>query len=187
MALDDILLETEEKMIKCSDKVEHDFTTIRTGKANPGLVENLSIEAYEGVTSKLREIASISCPEPRLIVIQPWDATVVKAIDQAIQKSNTGLQPQVDGKLIRIRIPELSQERRVEMVKVVKKMAEDGRVAVRAVRRTGIEDLKKIQKSGEITEDDLKTSEKEVQTLTDKYVAAIESHLTKKEEELMKV
>lgn len=187
MGLDEILFEIEEKMAKCTEKTEHDFATVRTGKASPGLVENITVEAYEGVTNRLREVASISCPEPRLIVIQPWDATVLKSIDQAIQKANIGLVPQVDGKLIRIRIPELSQERRVEMVKVVKKMAEDGRVAIRSVRRSGMEDLKKIQKDGTITEDELKSSEKEVQTLTDKYIADIDKHLTKKEEELMKI
>ncbi|MDX2225870.1 MAG: ribosome recycling factor [Verrucomicrobiae bacterium] len=174
-------------MIKCVEKTEHDFSTIRTGKASPALVENINVEAYEGVSNKLKEVAGISTPEPRLIVIQPWDASIVKAIDTAIQKANIGLTPQLDGKLIRIRIPELSEERRNDMVKVVRKMAEDGRIAVRAVRRSGHEDLKKIQKEGTITEDDLKTGEKEVQTLTDKYIADVDKHLEKKEAELMKV
>lgn len=187
MTIDDILLETEDKMQKCTESVEHEMATIRTGKAHPSLVENLHVEAYEGVQSKLREVASISAPEPRMILIQPWDPTVLKAIESAILKANIGLSPQIDGKIIRIPIPELSQERRAEMVKIVRKMAEDGRVAVRAVRRNGIEDLKKLQKEGKITEDDLKDGEKEIQNYTDKYVKLIDVHLQKKEADLLKV
>ncbi|MDZ4742066.1 MAG: ribosome recycling factor [Verrucomicrobiota bacterium] len=187
ITLDDVLLETDDKMQKCMDSVEHEMSSIRTGKANPGLVENLHVEAYEGVLSKLREVASISTPEPRMILIQPWDSSILKAIAMAIQKANIGLSANIDGKIIRIPIPELSQERRTEMVKVVRKMAEDGRVAVRAVRRSGIEDLKKLQKDGKITEDNLKTAEKEIQEYTDKYVKHIDGQLEKKEAELLKI
>ncbi|MDL5052995.1 ribosome recycling factor [Oscillatoria laete-virens NRMC-F 0139] len=187
MTLDDVLLETDDKMQKCTESVEREMASIRTGKANPGLVENLHVEAYEGVQSKLREVASISAPEPRMILVQPWDVSIIKAIESAIQKANIGLSPVTDGKIIRIPIPELSQERRAEMVKVVRKMAEDGRVAVRAVRRNGIEDLKKLQKDGKITEDDLKDGEKEIQSYTDKYVKHIDGQLEKKESDLLKV
>lgn len=187
MSLDDVLLETDDKMQKCTESVEHEMGGIRTGKAHPSLVENLHVEAYEGVQSKMREVASISAPEPRMILIQPWDTTIIKAIESAIQKANIGLSPNIDGKIIRIPIPELSQERRTEMVKVVRKMAEDGRIAVRAVRRNGIEDLKKLQKDSKITEDALKDGEKEIQEYTDKYVKHIDGQLDKKEAELLKV
>jgi ribosome recycling factor len=186
MALDDILLETEEKMIKTEQVVLHEFSGVRTGKASPGLVENIQVEVY-GSHMRIRELAGITTPEPRLLLIQPWDANSIHPIEKAIQKSNLGLNPAVDKKFIRIVLPELSQERRVEFTKVVRKMAEDGRVAIRHVRRDAIEHLKKESKQGGISEEDLEHAEKEVQKLTDQYIAKVDEHLGHKEKEIMTV
>ncbi|MCH2378364.1 MAG: ribosome recycling factor [Pedosphaera sp.] len=187
MPVDDILLETEEKMIKSEEVVVSEFAGVRTGKASTALVENLMIEAYEGSSMRLLELASISTPELRTIMIQPWDASTVQAIDKGIQAANLGLNPSVDGKIIRINLPDLTKERREELVKVVRKMAEDGRVSVRHVRREAIDTLKAEKKKGDITEDDLTGGEKEVQKLTDTYVKKIDDHLTDKEEEILTV
>src|SRR5262245_10529335 len=170
MPVDDILLEAEEKMIKTEEVVQHEFSSVRTGKASPALVENIMVEVY-GSHMRIRELAGITTPEPRMLVIQPWDAGTVHPIEKAIQKANLGFNPSVQGKFIRIVLPELSEERRHEFVKVVKKMAEDGRIAIRHVRRDAIEHLKKESKAGGTTEDDEKHAEKEVQKLTDQYIA----------------
>jgi ribosome recycling factor len=185
MALDDILLEAEEKMIKTDEVVQHEFSGVRTGKASPGLVENILVEAY-GSQMRVRELAGITTPEPRMLLIQPWDAGTVHAIEKAIQKSNLGLNPAVDKKFIRIVLPELSQERRQEFIKIVKKMAEDGRVAIRHVRRDALENIKKEGKAG-VTEDQVEVAEKEVQKLTDQYIAKIDAHLANKEKEILTV
>ena len=186
MALDDFLLEAEDKMIKTEQVVMNEFAGVRTGKASPGLVENILVEVY-GSQMRIRELAGITTPEPRMLLIQPWDATTVHPIEKAIQKSNLGLNPAVDKKFIRIVLPELSEERRHEFVKVVRKMSEDGRVAIRHVRRDAIEALKKETKAGDITEDQLEAAEKEVQKLTDQYIAKIDAHLQHKEKEIMTV
>ena len=187
MPVDDILLEAEEKMLKSEEVVVNGFAGVRTGKASTALVENLMIEAYEGSSMRLLELASISTPEMRTIMIQPWDASTVQAIDKGIQAANLGLNPSVDGKIIRINLPDLTKERREELVKVVRKMAEDGRVAVRHVRREAIDTLKAEKKKSDITEDDLTGGEKEVQKLTDTYVKKIDDHLSSKEEEILTV
>ena len=187
MPLDDVLLEAEEKMIKTEEVVLKEFAGVRTGKASPGLVENIQVEVYGGSMMRIREIAGITTPESRVIMIQPWDATTVHAIEKAIQKSNLGLNPSVDRKFIRIVLPELSTERRLEFSKVVKKMAEDGRVAIRHVRRDAIEELKKQGKAGGVTEDEVEHAEKEIQKLTDQYSAKIDAHLAFKEKEIMTV
>jgi ribosome recycling factor len=186
MTVDDILLEAEEKMMKTEEVVQHEFAGVRTGKASPGLVENIMVEVY-GSQMRIRELAGITTPEARMLLIQPWDAGTVHPIEKAIQKSNLGLNPSVQGKVIRIVLPELSEERRHEFVRVVRKMTEDGRVAIRHVRRDAIEHLKKESKGGTIAEDDLAHAEKEVQKLTDQYIAKIEAHLTHKEKEIMTV
>jgi ribosome recycling factor len=186
MALDDILLEAEEKMIKTEEVVQHEFSGVRTGKASPALVENIMVEVY-GSQMRIRELAGITTPEPRMLVIQPWDAGTVHPIEKAIQKANLGFNPTVQGKFIRIVLPELSEERRHEFVKVIKKMAEDGKIAIRHVRRDAIEHLKKETKAGGITEDDEKHAEKEVQKLTDQYIAKIDAHVLHKEKEIMTV
>jgi ribosome recycling factor len=186
MGLDDILLEAEEKMIKTEDVVKHEFTGVRTGKASPSLVENILVEVY-GSQMRIRELAGITTPEARVLMIQPWDATTVHPIEKAIQKSNLGLNPAVDKKFIRIVLPELSEERRHEFVKIVRKMAEDGKVAIRHVRRDAMEHLKKEGKAGGVTEDQVEVAEKEVQKLTDQYSAKIDQSLASKEKEIMTV
>jgi ribosome recycling factor len=186
MPVDDILLEAEEKMIKSEEVVVHEFTGVRTGKASPALVENILVEVY-GSQMRIRELAGITTPEPRMLMIQPWDNGSVQPIEKAIQKANLGLNPAVQGKFIRIVLPDLSQERRTEFVKIIHKMAEGGRVAVRHVRRDAIEHLKKESKDGKISEDDLEHGEKEVQKLTDQYIAKIDGHVAHKEKEIMTV
>lgn len=186
MALDDIILEAEEKMEKTEQVVHHEFSSVRTGKASPALVENVMVEVY-GSHMRIRELAGITTPESRMIMIQPWDAATVQPIEKAIQKANLGLNPSVQGKFIRIVLPDLSAERRQELVKVAKKMAEDGRVAVRHVRRDALEALKKEEKSGGVSEEELEGAEKEVQKLTDQYIAKIDQHLAQKEKEIMTV
>ena len=186
MALDDILLETEEKMMKSTEVIETEFAGVRTGKASPDLVTNLMVEAY-GSHMRLKELAAVTTPDSRLILIQPWDGGTVDAVRKAIEESKLGITPLVDGKMIRLPIPPLSEERRQDLVKAVRKMAEEGRVSIRANRRHAMDELKKIQKSGEITEDQLVDAEKEVQKLTDQYVEQIEKAVTAKEAELQKV
>ncbi len=186
MSIDDIILEAEDKMIKSAEFVHHEFGGVRTSKASPTLVENLMVDAY-GSQMRIRELAGITTPESRIILIQPWDIGMLHPIEKAIQKSNLGLNPAIDKKLIRIVLPELSQERRAELTKVVRKMAEDGRVAVRHVRREAIEQLKKESKGGTITEDQLAAAEKEIQKLTDQSIAKLDEHLAHKEKEIMTV
>lgn len=186
MALDDIILEAEEKMLKTEQVVQHEFSGVRTSKASPALIENIVVEVY-GSQMRIRELAGITTPEPRMLVVQPWDASTVQPIEKAIQKSNLGLNPAVQGKIIRIIMPELSEERRTEFCRIVKKMAEDGRVAIRHVRRDSLEALKKEGKGGGVSEEDVEHAEKEVQKLTDQYIGKIEAHLAAKEKEIMTV
>ena len=186
MTIDEIVLEAEDKMIKSEEVICHQFAGVRTNKASPALVENLVAEVY-GAQMRLRELAGITTPEPRLILIQPWDISTIHPIEKAIQKSNLGLNPVLDKKIIRIVLPELSQERRTEIVKAVHKMTEDGRVAIRHIRRDAFEHLKTACKQGQITEDERDSTEKEVQKLTDQYIAKIEAHLAAKEKEIMTV
>ncbi|HEY3857881.1 MAG TPA: ribosome recycling factor [Verrucomicrobiae bacterium] len=186
MALDDILLEAEEKMSKTEVVVVNEFSGMRTGRASPALVENILAEVY-GSNMRIRELASITTPEPRVLAIQPWDVSTVHPIEKALQKSNLGITPTVQGKLIRLVLPELSTERRHEMVKIIRKMTEDGRVAIRHVRRDAIEAIKKETKGGGIAEDQEEVAEKEVQKLTDQYIAKIDAHLAAKEKEIMTV
>jgi len=186
MSPDDILLETEDGMEKAVDYMSHEFDSVRTGKASPALVENIDVEAY-GTSMKLKQVALITTPEPRLLVIQPFDASTTKDIEKAIKESKIGINPAVDGKIIRLPIPELSEERRRDLVKTIKAMAEEARVRVRGHRRDGIDEAKKAQKGGEITEDDLRSLEKEIQELTDKYVKKIDDSVSKKEADIMRI
>ena len=186
MDIDDILLEAEEKMTKTEQVVQHEFATVRTGKASPALIENLMVEAYDS-HMRLRELAGITTPEPRMLVVQPWDASTLHPIEKAIQKANIGLNPAVQGKLLRIIIPELSEERRQEFVRLCHKMAEEGRVAIRHVRRDALEHIKKETKASTLSEDDGEHGEKEIQKLTDQYIAKLDAHLAHKEKEIMTV
>jgi len=186
MSLEETLFNTEEAMEKAVDFMIHEFSAIRTGKASPALVENIDVEAY-GSSMKLKALALISAPEPRLLVIQPFDASTVRDIERAINESKLGINPAVDGKIIRIPIPELSEERRRDLAKTVKQLAEESRVRIRACRREAMEVAKKLQKDGEITEDGLRDAEADVQKLTDKFVASVDKHVESKEAELMKI
>ena len=186
MALDDFLLEAEDKMVKTEQVVVNEFAGVRTGKASASLVENILVEVY-GSQMRIRELAGITTPEPRTLAIQPWDAGSMQAIEKAIQKSNLGLSAATQGKVIRIFFPELSQERRTEFVKIIKKMAEDGRVAIRHVRRDTMEQLKKHAHDSGVTEDEVEKAEKELQKLTDGYIGKIDGHVTSKEKEIMTV
>lgn len=186
MDTDELLLETEESMEKCLEFMQHEFASVRTGKASPALVENIDVEAY-GTTMKMKAVALISAPEPRLLVIQPFDLGTIKDIEKALRESRLGINPAVDGKLIRLPIPELSLERRNELVKTVKQMSEETKVRIRAARRDAIDSLRKAQKAGEISEDLLHDNEGEVQKLTDKSVKSVDDALTAKEADILKV
>ena len=186
MTPDDILLEAEEKMEKTEQVVVNEFAGVRTGKASASLVENIMVEVY-GSQMRIRELAGITSPEPRMLVIQPWDAASLQPIEKAIQKANLGMNPAVQGRLIRLAFPELSTERRQEFVKMTKKMAEDGRVALRHVRREAMELLKKHAHDSGITEDQEKQAEKDLQKLTDQFSTKIDQHLAHKEKEIMTV
>lgn len=162
----------------------HEFSSIHTGKASPSMVEGVSVEAY-GSHMRLKEVAAITTPDSRTIQIQPWDKSMVVPIEKAIQTANIGINPSVDGGLIRLPLPELNRERRQELVKVAHQMAEEGRISVRHARRDGLEALKKLQKSGEISEDDQKRYDKEIKAETDKAIKEIADHLAHKEQELL--
>lgn len=186
MDLDTILLEAEEAMEKAVDFMGHEFAAIRTGKATPALVENIDVEAY-GSHMKLKQLAVISAPEPRLLLVQPFDASTTQDISRALQESRLGINPAVDGKLIRLPIPELSEERRKELVRTVKQIAEETRVRVRSARRDAMEKSRALQKSSEITEDDLAVAEKEIQKLTDTHGKKIDEHVENKETDILRV
>jgi len=164
----------------------HEFAAVRTGKASPGLVENVDVQAY-GSTMKLKQLALITTPEPRLLVVQPFDAGTVRDIEKALNESRIGITPSVDGKIIRLPIPELSEERRKDLVRSLGKMAEEARVRVRGNRRTALDEAKKLKTSGALTEDGMRDTEDEVQKLTDRFVKSIDDHLGRKEAEIMKV
>ena len=177
-----ILSDAQAKMKKAVDYTLHEFSAIHTGKATPAMVEGVSVDAY-GSTMRLKECAAISTPDARLIQIQPWDASLTKAIAKGIVDANLGFNPIIDGKLIRVPLPEMSRERRQEYVKTAHKLAEEGRVHVRNVRRDTIEAVKKAQ----LPEDDAKRLEKDIQTATDKSIADINAHLAHKEKDLLTV
>jgi len=183
---DEIMFNTEEGMEKAVGYLTHEFASVRTGKASPALVEGIEVEAY-GSKMKLKQLAIISAPEPRLLVINPFDASTTQAIEKAIKESNIGIQPSVDGKIIRLPIPALSEERRRDLVKTVKHITEETRVRIRAARRDGMDGLKKAQKEGDLTEDELAKLEKEVQKLTDDYVKKVDDNSAAKEADIMKV
>ena len=181
------LLDTlEEHMMAAEEAMKKDFTGYRTGKASPALVENIQVEYY-GTMTRIRDIASINTPEPRMLAIQPWDPTAIGAIEKAIQVSGIGISPVSDGRLIRLPIPELSEERRASLAKQVKARSEDARIAIRGIRREGNEIAKKSQKNSEITEDELKDYLERIQKLTDDYIAAVDGDTAEKEKELMKL
>ena len=178
--------EIEEKMNKRVDGFHSELKTIRAGRANAAVLDKVAIDYY-GVPTPVAQVGSISSPEPRTLVIQPWDQTILKESEKAIQKSEIGIAPQNDGKVIRLNFPPLTEERRKELVKQVKKYAEEAKVQIRNVRRDAMEDYKAKKKNSEITEDDLKGIEKDIQALTDKFVKEIEDITAAKEKEILEV
>ena len=186
MSADDILLEAEMAMEKSVDFMVHEFAAVRTGKASPALVENVDVQAY-GSAMKLKQLALITTPEPRLLVVQPFDAGTVRDIEKALNESRIGITPSVDGKIIRLPVPELSEERRKDLVRSLGKLAEEARVRVRANRRAALDEAKKLKASGGLTEDGMRDTESEVQKLTDRFVKSIDDQFARKEAEVMKV
>ena len=176
----------EDKMKKTLEAMKKDFASLRAGRATPSLLDKIMVEYY-GAMSPINQVANVSVPEPRLLVIQPWDKNVISDIERAIMKSDLGLNPNSDGSLIRINIPQLTQERRNDLVKVVKKKAEDARVSIRNLRREANDELKLFEKEGDISEDDTRRGQEEVQKLTDKYVKEVDLTLEHKEKEIMEV
>lgn len=184
--LDELMTSLEASMQKAVDSLKREYTTIRAGRANPALLEKVTVEYY-GVPTPINQVANISAPEPRLLVIQPWDRSVIGAIEKAILKSDLGLTPTNDGNLIRISIPQLTQERRNELVKVVKKKAEEFRVIVRNHRRDANDKIKKMEKDHSISEDEARKAAEQVQKMTDKYIEQIDKVLANKEAEILEV
>ncbi len=184
--LKEVMHEAHDKMLKTNEAVQREFSTIRTGRASSALVEGIKVDYY-GTSTPLKQLSNISTPDPKLIVIQPWDTSILGEIEKAILKSDLGITPLNDGRVIRLGIPQLTQERREELVKVIKKMAEDGRISIRAIRREINERIKKLEKDKIVTEDESFKSTEEVQKLTDKHIKEIDELLAKKEKELMEV
>ena len=176
----------EEKMNKRVEGFNSELKTIRAGRANAQVLDKVSIDYY-GTMTPVAQVGSISSPEPRMLVIQPWDVSILKEVEKAILKSEIGVTPQNDGKVIRLSFPPLTEERRKELVKTVKKYSEEAKVQVRNVRRDAMDDFKKKQKASEITEDDLKGIEKDIQNLTDKYIKEIDDITAAKEKEILEV
>ncbi|MBQ6599661.1 MAG: ribosome recycling factor [Lentisphaeria bacterium] len=186
MAINEIFDSTEEKMMNAEEAMKSDLTAIRTGKASTALVENIMVEYY-GAMTRLRDIAGLATPEARLITIQPWDQSAVKAVEKAILASPLGISPVSDGKIIRLPIPPLSEERRVALTKQVKARLESAKVELRNARRDANEALKKAQKASEITEDELKNHLDKIQKMTDSYTANLDNLAAEKEKELMTI
>ena len=176
----------EEKMNKTISVFEENLSEIRAGRANPAILNKISVDYY-GVQTPINQVEGISVPEARMILIQPWDMNLLKEIEKEILKSDIGINPNNDGKVIRLTFPELNEERRKEIVKDIRKLAEEAKVAIRSIRRDAIDEAKEKQKKSEITEDDLKNEEDQIQKLTDKKVQEIDNLLEKKEQEIMKV
>ncbi len=176
----------EEKMNKTISVLQENFAEVRAGRANPAILNKIRVDYY-GTPTPINQVAGISVPEARLIVIQPWDACLLKEIEKEILKAEIGINPNNDGKVIRLAFPELTEERRKELVKEIKKTAEESKVSIRSVRREGIDEAKKAQKDSEITEDELKSAEDQIQKLTDNKIAEIDKILAEKEKEILSV
>ena len=186
MELTELYTNAKAKMEKCMTSLERDFSAVRAGRANPAVLDKVMVDYY-GVPTPVNQMAAISVPEARMLVIQPWDASTLKEIEKAINTSDIGINPQNDGKVIRLAFPQLTEERRKELVKQIHKYAENGKVAVRNIRRDAMDNFKKQQKASEITEDELKIAEKDLQKLTDDSCKEIDKILDNKEKELMSV
>ena len=184
--MQDILKEFEDKMNKTIDVVTSDFASVRAGRANASVLDKIVVDYY-GTPTPINQVGTISSPDPRSLMIQPWDKNLLKAIEKAIQSSELGINPQNDGQVLRLAFPQLTEERRKELTKQVRKYAENGKVAVRNIRRDAMDKLKAAEKKNELTEDDRKQGEKELQELTDKICKKIDELCEKKEKELMAV
>lgn len=185
MEADEVLKDSKEKMDKAVEVTHREFSAIRTGRASSSLVENIKVDYYD-TSTPLKQLANISVPDPKMITIQPWDASSLDAIEKAILKSNVGLTPNNDGKVIRLNMPELTKERREELIKLIKKVAEDGKVSMRTVRRDANESLKKLEKNSDITEDDKYLYQDKIQKIIDEHTQKINELVEHKEEELKK-
>ena len=176
----------EEKMNKTISVLNENFSEVRAGRANPAILNKVKVDYY-GTPTPINQVAGVSVPEARLIVIQPWDMSILKELEKAILASDIGITPNNDGKVIRLAFPELNEERRKEIVKEIRKTAEDAKVSIRSIRRDGIDEAKKAQKDGEMTEDDLRNAENQIQKITDKKIEEIDKLLENKEQEIMKI
>lgn len=184
--MNELIKNTETRMDKSINALTREFGTVRAGRANPSVLDKITVDYY-GVATPIQQIATVSVPEARILQIQPWDTTTLKLIEKAIQVSDIGINPNNDGRVIRLAFPPLTEERRRDLVKEIKKMAEDSKVAVRSIRRDAIEKLKAMKKDNKITEDDQANGEKKIQTLTDKFCAEIDSLQAVKEKEILEI
>ena len=184
--MSEIINKCEERMNKTVDALDKEYASVRAGRANPGVLDKILVDYY-GVPTPINQMAAISVSEARILVIQPWDKSTLNPIYKAIQASDIGINPQNDGSVIRLTFPQLTEDRRKELVKDIKKMAEDSKVAIRSIRRDAIDKIKKMQKASEITEDDLKNGEDELQKITDEFIKDIDSAASAKEKEVMSI
>lgn len=182
----DLHKEAEIKMGKTISIYKEELQSIRAGRANPALLDRMTVDYY-GQSTPLKQVASISAPEPRLLVIQPWDSKLIPIIEKEIQKSDLGINPSNDGKLIRLQIPQLTEERRLELIKIVRKNGEQSKIAIRNTRRDGIDKIKKLEKEENLPEDDRKSAEDKMQKITDKYILEVDAVTANKEEELLEI
>ena len=181
-----ILKDAESKMQKALDRLDYEYSTIRAGRANPAVLEKVSVDYY-GAMTPINQMAAVSVAEARILVIQPWDVSTLTAIEKAILNSDIGITPTNDGKVLRLVFPQLTEERRKDLCKSIKKYGEECKVAVRNVRREAMDKMKAKKKDGELTEDDMKSGEKDVQKLTDKYCDKVDQHVSDKEKEIMSI
>lgn len=184
--MEELLLNLEEKMEKAMAALDRDYAAIRAGRANPKVLDKILVDYY-GTPTPIQQMAAVSVPEGRMLQIQPWDASTLKDIEKAIQTSDIGINPQNDGRVIRLTFPQLTEERRKEIVKDIHKRGEEAKVSVRSLRRDAVDKAKQMKKSSEITEDDLNDLEKKIQNLTDKYCKEIDELAAKKEKEIMEI
>lgn len=184
--MQELLKNTEERMNKSVEATNREFSAVRAGRANPAILDRVVVDYY-GVATPVNQMAAVSVVEARTLMIQPWDASTIKSIEKAINASDIGINPTNDGRVIRLNFPPLTEERRRDLAKDIRRMSEDGKVAVRSVRRDAMEKLKGMKKDGLITEDDESNGEKKIQTLTDKYCAEIDSLTEAKEKEIMEI
>jgi ribosome recycling factor len=184
--IDELLVDARERMGKSVESTQHEFSTVRTGRASPSLLDRITVDYY-GAMSPLNQLATISAPEARLITVQPYDKSSIKLIEKAINESDVGLNPSNDGNLIRLLVPELTEERRRELVKVVRQLAEEGRVAIRNIRRDVMHDLRELKSDGEMSSDDEHRAEVELQKLTDGKISDLDTVLKTKEEEILEI